>query len=124
MSKILLVDDDSAVLGFTKALLESGGHLVCAAGSAAEAIAIAQEHRCGFNLLLTDMVMPVTGGHDLILAIRRMCPNMSMMAMSGALLDDNYREMDYHILPKPFTREQLLAAVYQTVNGRAAAGRA
>jgi CheY-like chemotaxis protein len=122
MGTILLVDDDSAVLGLTKLYLESDGHSVCAVGSAAEAIAVAQEQHCGFNLLLTDMVMPVTGGHDLILAIRRMCPNTKTMAMSGALSDDDYRERDYYILPKPFTCEQLLAAVRQAVPKRAAGG--
>jgi len=111
METILIVDDDSAVLGLVKGMLETEGYRVYAAESAAEAIAIAHELKSGFDLLLTDMVMPVTGGHDLIQAIRRLYPNARTIAMSGALPTDDIKERDYSILPKPFTQEQLLASL-------------
>jgi two-component system cell cycle sensor histidine kinase/response regulator CckA len=116
MATILLVDDDAAVLSLTKWILESDGYCVYSAENAGDAIMIAQELNGGFNLLLTDMVMPVTGGDDLILAIRRTFPNVRTMAMSGAPAPGDFQQRDYPILAKPFTREQLLAAVKKVLN--------
>ena len=109
---ILLVDDESAVLGMVRVMLESEGYRVHAAHSAKDAIAIAQELRCGLNLLLTDIMMPVMDGHDLITTIRQLCPRVRTMAMSG-FVPDYPRERDYVVLHKPFTRDELLAAVKQ-----------
>ena len=108
---ILVVDDDKAVLRLTKSILEGEGYRVYAAESAKEAIVIAEKLQCGLDLLLTDMVMPVTDGHDLILSMRRMCPQVHTMAMSGAFLSGDVRQRDYLVLRKPFVREELLAAV-------------
>jgi CheY-like chemotaxis protein len=121
MAIILVVDDDSAVLGMSRLILESEGYRVHAAESAKQAIEIAQELQCGLNLLLTDIVMPVMDGHDLIMTIRRMCPSVNMMAMSG-FLPDNSSERDYLVLKKPFTRDQLLAAVKQMLDAQETGG--
>ena len=114
---ILLVDDDSAVLGMAKLLLESEGYQVHAANSASQAIAIAQEVQCGLNLLLTDIVMPVMDGHDLIMTIRRMCPSAKTMAMSG-FVPESSTDRDYLLLRKPFTRDQLLSAVKRILDAQ------
>jgi len=119
---ILVVDDDKAVLGLAKWILAGEGYRVYAAESAKEAIAIAKELQCGLDLLLTDMVMPVTDGHDLILTVRRMCPQAHTMAMSGAFSPSDLRQRDYLVLHKPFTREELLAAVRQILNPQSSGG--
>jgi len=101
-----------------KLLLESEGYQVHAANSAKQAIEIAQELQCGLNLLITDIVMPVMDGDDLIMTIRRMCPSVSTMAMSG-FVPDGSRKRDYIVLRKPFTLDQLLAAVKQILTAQA-----
>jgi len=110
---VLVVDDDPAVLRLSKLMLESEGYHVYAVENAKQAIAVAHELQCVLNLLLTDMVMPEVDGHDLIITIRRMCPLVKTMAMSGALLPGDSRDRNYPVLPKPFTQDQLLAAVKQ-----------
>src|SRR3954447_634895 len=52
-----------------------------------------------------DMVMPEVDGHDLIMTIRRMCPVVKTMAMSGALLPNDSRHRNYFVLPKSFTQD-------------------
>src|SRR4051794_11785670 len=111
MTTLLVVDDDGAVLTLVKAMLENHGYQVYAVQSAAEAIALAQDLQCRLHLLLTDLMMPVTDGHELILAIRRLCPHVGTMAMSGGFWSGECREIDSDVLPKPFALEQLLAAV-------------
>lgn len=106
---ILVVDDEPAVRRLTSLMLESAGYDVYSAASAAEAVELAERLACGLNLLLTDMQMPGVDGHELIGRIRRICPHMDVMVFSGFLGED--RPRNYPVLPKPFTREQLLAAV-------------
>jgi CheY-like chemotaxis protein len=118
---ILIVDDNRAVLGVTKSVLESEGYQVYAAESAKSAIAVAQRLQCGLDLLLTDIVMPEMDGHNLIAIIRRLCPNVSTIAMSG-FAPGNPAERDYFVLAKPFTRDQLLAAVNKILNPQGFAG--
>jgi two-component system, cell cycle sensor histidine kinase and response regulator CckA len=110
------------VLRLTKWILEDEGYRVYAAETAKEALAIAEELQCGLDLLLTDMVMPVTDGHDLILAVRRMCPQTHTMAMSGAFSHGDIRQRDYFVLRKPFTRDGLLAAARQILNPQSLGG--
>ena len=105
----------------TKSVLESEGYRVYAAESAKDAIAVAQRLQCGLDLLLTDIVMPEMDGHDLIAAIRRLCPKVSTMAISG-YAPGIPAERDYLIVAKPFTRDQLLAAVKQILNPQSSPG--
>jgi len=112
---ILVVDDNPAVLTLAKLMLATEGYRVYAAQSAKQAIAIAQEVQFGLDLLLTDMLMPEVDGHDLIVTIRRMCPLVRTMVMSGFSPEDS-RQRDYLVLPKPFTQDQLLATVKQILD--------
>src|SRR3954469_21441844 len=118
MSTILVVDDDPAVLRLVLRMLEREGYRVHAAKSPSAAIAIAEQLQCGLDLLLTDMAISETDGHNLILTIRRLCPRIKTMAISGALPPGDFRR-DYEVLRKPFTRDQLLADVKQILNPQA-----
>lgn len=112
---ILVVDDEAAVRRLTARLLQNAGYDVHTAESANAAIAVAQELQCGLNLLLTDMRMPGVDGYELIGQIRRICPYVDTMVFSGFIPDDG-RPKNYPILPKPFTKDQLLAAVRQVLD--------
>jgi CheY-like chemotaxis protein len=114
---ILIVDDDRAVRRLAERMLREAGYQVHAAASAGEAIGIAERLQCGLNLLLTDMRMPDVDGHDLILAIRRICPNIDTMVFTGFAPEDG-RERNYPMLAKPFSKEQLLEAVRQVIDAQ------
>jgi len=51
----------------------------------------------------------------LILVVRRICPHIRTMAFSGFVADDA-RERNYPILPKPFSKDQLLTAVNEVLD--------
>jgi two-component system cell cycle sensor histidine kinase/response regulator CckA len=114
---ILIVDDDRAVRRLAERMLSEAGYQVYAAASADEAIGIAERLQCGLNLLLTDMRMPNVDGHDLILAIRRICPHIDTMVFTGYAPEDG-RERNYPMLAKPFSKEQLLEAVRQVMDAQ------
>lgn len=112
---ILVVDDEAAVRRLTARILHNAGYEVHTAGSANDAVALAEQLKCRLNLLLTDMRMPGIDGHELIGIIRRICPRVDTMVFSGFIPDEE-RPRNYPVLAKPFTKEQLLAVVRQILD--------
>jgi PAS domain S-box-containing protein len=114
---ILLVEDEEALRGLTRSLLEGSGYTVLEAELPEAAIEIAREHRGTIHLLLTDMVMPGMSGRDLgaNLALKR--PDMKVMYMSGytGFTHSSPTDSDIPWLAKPFTREALLRKVRETL---------
>jgi CheY-like chemotaxis protein len=106
---VLLVDDDPLVLRNTVALLEDAGHRVTGASSGSEALE-ALKHS-NFDLLVTDHLMPMMTGAQLIEEIRARNIRLPVLIMTG------YRElatdtvMNVPRLMKPFTQQQLLHAI-------------
>jgi DNA-binding NtrC family response regulator len=99
-------------------MLQAAGYEVYAASNATDALAVARQVGCGLNLLLTDMMMPDIDGHDLILVIRRLCPNVDTIVMSGALSAEDVRIKNYTIIWKPFTMDQLVEVVKEVLDGQ------
>lgn len=80
--KVLLVDDDDAVRGVMKAVLEHKGFEVVAAANVTEAL----KHIAGenFDVLITDLHMPNPGdGFTVITAMRHSQPNALTLLVSG-----------------------------------------
>ena len=115
---ILVVDDQQQVLQMAELMLRAAGYEVYAARNATDALAIARQVGCGLDLLLTDMIMPEIDGHELILAIRRLCPNMHTIVMSGTLSADEAKVKNYKMIHKPFTMDQLVEAVKEALGGQ------
>ena len=115
---ILVVDDEEQILSLAELILQAEGYQVYTAGSAAEALTVADELECRLNLLLTDVNMPGTDGVDLVLAIGKLCPYMDTIFMSGDFLPEDARFKSYKLLPKPFSADQLLGAVKEMLGGQ------
>ena len=66
--RILVVDDEPSLAEAMAELLRFHGHHVATASNGADALAVAaREH---FELILSDLVMPVMDGHELMRALR------------------------------------------------------
>lgn len=114
---ILLVDDERQVRRLAERMLQQGGYDVYCAENAGEAVSIAKQLQERLDLLVTDMRMPGADGHQLIGMIRQICPHAGTMAISG-FLPEGIPEHDYPVLPKPFTKADLLAAVQQILDAQ------
>ena len=117
-AKILIVDDQQQVLRIAEVMLRAAGYEVYVASNATDALAIADQVGCDLNLLLTDMRMPDIDGHELILALRQLCPNVDTIVMSGALSTDDVRIKNYKMIWKPFTMDQLVEVVKEVLDGQ------
>jgi CheY-like chemotaxis protein len=114
---ILLVEDEEALRGLTRSLLENNGYTVLEAELPESATEITHQHSGTIHLLLTDMVMPGMNGRDLAanLAVRR--PEMKVLYMSGytGFTHAGLADPEISLLAKPFTRETLLRKVREAL---------
>jgi signal transduction histidine kinase/CheY-like chemotaxis protein len=106
---VLLVDDDERVRDVTARMLESGGHRVDVAGDGEQALRLLREN--GYDMVLTDVVMPKMGGLELAAAVEEIAPQTLVVLASGYPLDETIDPSVVHFIPKPFQRRQLLESI-------------
>ena len=109
---ILVVDDEAGILGATTKLLERHNYKVLAAADGAEALTLFTRHRGAIRLIMTDVMMPVMDGLALTRVIRKMAPDLGIIASSGLEHDARFEELRglgvSAFLTKPYTAEKLL----------------
>jgi len=121
MAKILLAEDDPSVRGFVGRALEIDGHEVVVTedgGLAAEAMI---EHEGQFDLLLSDIKMPVMDGIALSLSVATQYPDVTILLMTG-FADQRERAhgldaLVHDVVPKPFTLAEIRAKVTEALEG-------
>lgn len=116
---ILAVDDEASVLTMTKETLETYGYKVITARDGAEAVATYTAHRDEIRGVLTDMLMPHMDGPATIRVLKRIDPNVRVIATSGLLDGEKVRNAtgmeQIAFLMKPYTAEKLLTSVHKLV---------
>jgi DNA-binding response OmpR family regulator len=122
MAKILLAEDDDNVRQFVARALEHSGYEVVAAEDGGIAAELAAEAAGGFDLLLSDIKMPVMDGIALALQVASAYPRMIIVLMTG-FADQRERAhgldaLIYDVIPKPFTLSDLLAKVADALAGK------
>jgi PAS domain S-box-containing protein len=109
--RILLVDDDPLVVAGTIGMLEELGHAdVHAVSSAEEALVVLRED-AGFDLLLTDHVMPGMSGVKLAALARELYPGLPIVIASGFTELDALAGVRWPRLRKPYSLNDLEAAL-------------
>jgi hypothetical protein len=112
---ILLVEDQEDVRVLTARVLEDFGYTVLEADGPEKALKLSHDYENTVHLLITDVVMPGTGGIELADTIRRMRCQVRVLFISGytncADLADRLAGRAFNYLPKPYTPDQLGAAV-------------
>jgi len=110
--RILIVDDQPAVLEIMKEILDSEGYQTVATRSGEEALKLAPQ---AFDLLMADIVMPQMGGLELIRAFQKSSPDTVPMLITGFASVETAREaVDqgvYDYIVKPVDRDKLCNAV-------------
>ena len=110
MANILLVDDDIALLSFTRASLESSEHRVMSFTDGLSAYEELQKDT-SFDLLLTDIIMPGMDGMELAEKAKSLSPNIKIMFMTGFSGLSTDKTKNKQIMSKPFHLKDLLAEV-------------
>jgi len=107
---VLLVDDEPVILQTTTRALTAFGYRVIVAGNGAEALGLVNLHRSKIAVVVTDMMMPVMDGLELIESLRKIEPLIPVITVSGLKAEQAVAgtRVRYH-LPKPYSVDELFA---------------
>src|SRR3954468_23091204 len=119
MARILLVDDEEPIRAFLKRGLEVDGHDVTVGIDGADGLDRLTQAGGAFDLLLTDIRMPMMDGIALALAAKRDHPDLTVLLMTG-FADQRERangleDVVLDVLTKPFSLSDLRAKVAQAL---------
>jgi DNA-binding response OmpR family regulator len=120
MQRILVIEDDEAVRKLVIRHLVAAGYEVQEADNGKTGLASYRQQQS--DLVITDIVMPETEGLEAIRELRRVNPEVKIIAMSGAVggRADRYLGLAMgfgalRILSKPFTGADLLSVVAEVL---------
>jgi DNA-binding NtrC family response regulator len=116
---ILLLEDDESVRETVADILTAYGYTVLVARSMQEALRLTTDQVAPIHLLLTDVIMPDTGGPAAAAQLVALRPTMKVLYMSGYPADEMVRhglvEDAVHFLAKPFHSATLLLKVREAL---------
>jgi two-component system cell cycle sensor histidine kinase/response regulator CckA len=125
---IMVVEDALPLRELACEFLRKAGYTVLEAPTGKEALAIAAQHSGGIHVLLTDVIMPGLSGPDLARELQALQPGLAVLFMSGytddAIVHHGVLEPGVNLLPKPFSRDQLLRKMREVLDKRAPRGQA
>ncbi len=113
--RILVVEDEDSVRAFAMRALATRGYTVVEANTGEVALEIVMEDKEGFELILSDVVMPEMDGPTFLAEIRKRGIKTKFIFMSGYAEDAFERNLenpdDFAFLQKPFSLKQLAEKV-------------
>jgi two-component system cell cycle sensor histidine kinase/response regulator CckA len=112
--RILLVEDDEALRRSVTRMLEHLDQRVIAVADGVEAVGAFREHGANIDLVVLDVSMPRQGGARTFAELRALAPGVKVLLSSGHHHDHLEPELRAGIdgfLPKPYTLQQLVAAL-------------
>ncbi|HYE31247.1 MAG TPA: ATP-binding protein [Methylomirabilota bacterium] len=111
---ILMIDDEDLLLTMGQMVLSSFGYQVLTANSGAKGLELFNQHAGEIDLVITDMVMPQMSGREVVERLRQTAPDVKIICSSGFVRTAGANE-DESYLQKPFTSQDLLRKVKQTL---------
>jgi two-component system, cell cycle sensor histidine kinase and response regulator CckA len=118
--RVLVIDDQQAVLQSAQHILEGFGLQVVTATDGAAGLALFNADPASFDLAIVDMVMPQMSGRECFQALKAIRPNVPVLLVSGflqdELLEDLTRDGSATFLKKPFGRIALGQAVARALD--------
>ena len=122
MARILVAEDDPSVRAFVVSALTMKGHEVVAEEDGGLAAETADAENGRFDLLLSDIKMPIMDGIGLALHVAAKYPDVIIVLMTG-FADQRERAhgleaLIYDVITKPFTLVDLLQKVDDALAGK------
>lgn len=120
MARILLADDDAASRELVSRALAADGHGVDLTQDGSEALDVLLSSAEGYDLLITDVQMPVLDGVSLAEKALDQRPGLKVVLMSGFVSEldraKRFESRGLSVISKPFTLDQIRAAVKRALS--------
>lgn len=118
---ILVVDDEDAIRHVTETMLSQYNYNVLTASDGPEALAVFALRMHDVQVVLTDIAMPCMDGVTLARTLKRMKPDVRVVASTGRSEDRDMHELAAAgiegCLAKPYNTRQLLRILHQLLAG-------
>ncbi len=120
MKKIVIIEDDLIIRESLKEILEMNSYEVLATDTGIDLM----KKITGFkpDVLITDIIMPDKDGIEIIIEVKKMLPNIILIAISGGgrIDSESYLNTAKYLgadatLKKPFTHDQLISLIKSLV---------
>jgi CheY-like chemotaxis protein len=117
---ILVVDDEPMALELLHGVLTDAGYEVAVAQSGFESLDLFRRDTQAFDLILTDLSMPLMDGEETFERLRQMSPTVNVVLMAGFVDSGRLEKMMNHGLSgfvgKPFAPVEILAVVTSVIS--------
>lgn len=111
---LLIIDDEDLVRDSTARLLERSGYRVLTAASGERGLKIFESCMGDIDLVLLDLSMPTMSGHEVLLRMRELDPDVHVLILTGYAIGDV--DFDAAVLRKPFTIAELKSRVSEVLH--------
>ena len=122
MPRILIADDEASMRALVARAIAMDGHDTVTAEDGAEALDILNREQGAFDLLLTDIQMPVMDGIALALSVARDFPDLTILLMTGYADQreraSNLNALVHDVITKPFSVADIRTAVADALSAR------
>ncbi|WP_315837575.1 response regulator [Bradyrhizobium prioriisuperbiae] len=124
MSRVLIADDEDSMRSLVARAIAMDGHEIVTAEDGAEALEILSRENGAFDLLLSDIKMPIMDGIALALTAARDFPDVTILLMTG-FADQRERASGldaivHDVVTKPFSVADIRSAVARALASRKA----
>ncbi len=118
--RVLCIDDDLLVTGIIGSLLQVWGYRVTALSDPLEAMEALQREPHAWDLVITDLNMPMLSGWDILAQARALRPDLPVVLTSGYISEDTQEQARqagaFTILRKEHVAEELASVIAQALN--------
>ena len=122
MPRVLIADDEDSMRSLVARAIAMDGHETVTAQDGAEALEILIREKGAFDLLLTDIQMPVMDGIALALSAKRDFPDLTILLMTGYAAQreraSNLNAIAHDVISKPFSVADIRTAVADALASR------
>ena len=122
MPRVLIADDEDSMRSLVARAIAMDGHETVTAQDGAEALEILTREGGAFDLLLTDIQMPIMDGIALALSAARDFPNLTILLMTGFADQreraSNLNAIAHDVITKPFSVADIRTAVADALASR------
>ena len=122
MPRVLIADDEEPMRKLVARAIAMDGHDTVTAQDGAEALEILVREQGAFDLLLTDIQMPIMDGIALALSVARDFPRLTILLMTGFADQreraSNLNAIAHNVITKPFSVADIRIAVADALAAR------
>ena len=122
MPRVLIADDEDSMRSLVARAIAMDGHDIVTAQDGAEALDILTREQGAFDLLLTDIQMPIMDGIALALSAARDFPGLTILLMTGFADQreraSNLNAIAHDVITKPFSVADIRTAVADALAAR------